>query len=442
MADKKDKDLDPSANPEPETIEGDVDDRNTSSEETEGHQDPEVVLNAEDTLDAGTEDKEVEAETGDADAQAAAENPDPQSELGQQDRDDASATVEQSPPPAPLPKETVVVEKRGGFFPALIGGIIAAGLGFLAGKSQVIDPYLPETWRSAQSGEAIAALESRIAEQGDRLTELSEAVAGFAVPDTSALEGEVSNLSASLGGLPDRMQAQGEQLSTLGDSVAQLETRLSELEKRPISEGISEDAIAAYEAEIDKLRESISSQRSEVEAMVEEARQMEVKAAADAQSAANRAAAARLRDQVTAGVPYAGALDELRAAGVEIPTPLPALAQEGIPTMAALREAWDPAAREALATAREADKGTGFRAFLERQTGARSVIPREGDDPDAVLSRAQAHLTRGDLQMTLDQLDALPEPAQEALSDWTAMARTRLETVAAADALVQRLNSN
>ncbi len=442
MADKKDKDLDQSANPEPETIEGGVEENDTPLEDTEGKQDPEVVLNADDTLDAGTEDKAFETATEDADAQAAAEDPDPRTENERQDEVDDSAITESTPPPVPLPKETVVVEKRSGFFPALIGGIIAACLGFFAGKSQVIDPYLPEAWRGAQNGEVVASLESRVAEQGERITELSEAVAGFAVPDTSALEGQVSDLSSSLGGLPGQMQAQGEQLSTLGDSVAQLESRLSELEKRPISEGISEDAIAAYEAEIDKLRESITNQRSEVEAMVEEARQMEVKAAADAQAAANRATAARLREQVSSGAAYAGRLDELRSAGVEIPEPLAAHAQEGIATMAVLRDAWNPAARDALATAREADRGTGFRAFLERQTGARSVVPREGDDPDAVLSRAQAHLTRGDVQMALDQLDALPEPAQEALSDWTSMARTRLETVAAADALVQRLNSN
>ena len=112
--------------------------------------------------------------------------------------------------------------------------------------------------------------------------------------------------------------------------------------------------------------------------------------------------------------------------------------------MATLRDTFAPAARDALAAARagtvETDRSLG--SFLRRQLGARSVEPREGDDPDAVLSRAEAALTQGRLQQTLDEIAALPDPARAALADWTALARLRLSALGAAETLAQSLNSN
>jgi len=71
--------------------------------------------------------------------------------------------------------------------------------------------------------------------------------------------------------------------------------------------------------------------------------------------------------------------------------------------------------------------------------GARSVAPREGDDPDAVLSRAEAAVRSGDLDTALTEIAALPDVAQSAIADWQANAETRLEAKSAADDLVQQL---
>lgn len=71
-------------------------------------------------------------------------------------------------------------------------------------------------------------------------------------------------------------------------------------------------------------------------------------------------------------------------------------------------------------------------AFLQAQTGARSLAPREGDGPDAVLSRAGAALDAGNLQAALTEMDALPEPGQVAMADWRRLADIRLAASAAA----------
>jgi hypothetical protein len=77
-------------------------------------------------------------------------------------------------------------------------------------------------------------------------------------------------------------------------------------------------------------------------------------------------------------------------------------------------------------------------SFLQSTTGARSMTPREGTDPDAVLSRAEAALGAGDLDLSLTEIAALPAVAQEAMAGWTTQAKTRQDALAAVAELAAR----
>jgi len=81
-----------------------------------------------------------------------------------------------------------------------------------------------------------------------------------------------------------------------------------------------------------------------------------------------------------------------------------------------------------------------FTAFLQSQVGGRSLDPREGDDPDAVLSRAEAALRSGDLDGAITELAALPEGAQAVMAEWTSAAETRRDALAALDAVAAALD--
>ena len=70
------------------------------------------------------------------------------------------------------------------------------------------------------------------------------------------------------------------------------------------------------------------------------------------------------------------------------------------------------------------------------------MAPRDGDDPDAVLSRAEAALQSGDLQAALDTLTALPDVARAELADWTARATHRIDVLAAIDGMAPIQTSN
>ncbi len=116
---------------------------------------------------------------------------------------------------------------------------------------------------------------------------------------------------------------------------------------------------------------------------------------------------------------------------------------DGLVTQARLQDGFAPAARAALAAVLPpTDASTLDRAlgFLRSQTGARSLAPRDGDDADAVLSRAEAALRAGDLQAALTEVDILTGAAAMAMADWRAQAETRLAALAALADLETQMN--
>ena len=124
-----------------------------------------------------------------------------------------------------------------------------------------------------------------------------------------------------------------------------------------------------------------------------------------------------------------------------MPPALSGPAADGVPTLTELVDSYPEAARAALDASIRANVDGGafdrFTAFLRVQTGARSLEPREGDDPDAILSRAEAAVRAGDLAQALTELAALPEDGQAAMAGWTQSARTRLDALEAAQGLTQ-----
>jgi len=149
---------------------------------------------------------------------------------------------------------------------------------------------------------------------------------------------------------------------------------------------------------------------------------------------------------VASGAGCAALLPGVRAAGLAVPPERSGPAEDGVPTLVILRDTFPEAGRAALTADRvaaaESGDGGGVTGFLERHFEARSVQPRDGAGTDAVLSRAEAALAGGKLPQVLTELAALPDPARAPMSDWIALAQTRQDAIAAADALANRPNTN
>lgn len=344
--------------------------------------------------------------------------------------------------PAPAP-----ARGGGGFLAPVAGGVVAAALGY--GTAQYVGP---DGWPFADAtgpdDPVVAALrdtEDRLAAIEARLEALptAESMATAAAP---GLQEDLAALAERTTAMSDQMSGLGDQVTALSDQVTTFDGRLTELLKAPIEAagGATAKALAAYEAEIAAMRAENAELAGSVRQLAEEAN-AEVGAAMD-RAAQVEASAALMRIQaaLASGDDFATALDQFGT--IEVPEPLTAVAASGVATLAELQRDFPAAARAALKAALEAqasgDVGDRVGAFFQSQLGMRSLEPHEGDDADAILSRAEAALRTGELRVALAELESLPDVAKPAMSGWIDAAAARADALDAARQLEQRLNPN
>lgn len=350
---------------------------------------------------------------------------------------------DQTPPPASPPPPP---NAQSGFFPLVLGGVIAAGIGF--GVSQFVGPMGTTT---AELSSDVADLEGRVTlMSGELSTQINDM-------STSAADDTLGTVLPMIDSLTDRLDEQDARLTALSEdddtedqiaeAMAGLESRVSEQVAATLSEPL---------ADLSALRDDISARQEGLRADIESLRALAetrlAEAEADVADAADRAArtAARLAlgDIAAAfdsGAPFAAALDDITAAGIDIPAPLSDVAQTGVPTLVELQERYTDAARRALGaslTSVETGSVTDRVAlFLRSQTNARSLSAREGDDPDAILSRAEAALRAGRVANAIDELDALPDDGRAAMVDWIELAQLRADAAEGLTTLQNQLTA-
>lgn len=333
--------------------------------------------------------------------------------------------------PQPAPEAAVVPpapKARGGVLPMLLGGLVAGAIGFA-----VASLTMP-----AGTTDLLAAQDARIAAIQQQLTSQQSV-------DLAPLESGLADLALRVTGLQD----------DLATTAATLEDRITALENRPAGSATGEGssssgATVEFEADVAALRAELSQltdmARTQLDTARAEAAAIEQNAAAAARAAAGRAALARLQAGVESGAPLGAALADLEdVLGTSVPDALLAV-RDGVPTLATLQDSFPDYARAALTTARAegvaGEDATGVGAFLRNQFQVRSVNPRDGDDVDSMLSRAQAALRAGLLHDTLAEIAQLPAVARAELSDWLALAEARADAVAAIDMLAKSLSEN
>lgn len=360
-------------------------------------------------------------------------------------------------PPAEAASPAPARRRGGGaFLGTVLGGILAAGAGF--GLARMV----PGGWPIQDS----SALEAQIKTQADSLAAMTAQLADLAARPVQDASAEIAalkaELQASIADSPaviDPAPMIAKATEEFQAAIAALDSRLTEIETRPVGAGgaASSAAIAAYDRQLQDLRAQIaaqSGQGSDVAAQIEavaaeakaqlaaaaqEAERLKTEAEAAARAATTDAALGRIRAALEAGGPFTGPVSDLTASGVEIPADVADFAVTGVPTLMDLQRSFPALARDALTAALRAQTPTGWgdriTAFLRTQTGARSLSPREGSDPDAILSRAEARLAEGDLTATLAELGTLPDAAKEVLAPWIAEAEGRQKAIAAVSVL-------
>lgn len=425
----------------------------------------------------------------------------------------SGSTTRSDPPAAP---RADAAGRRSSFGPLVLGGVVAAGLGAAAAiwVLPAASPYLPSSWRAADTAIDPVTLTSQVteaarqtvqaelpalrdqaaqagAEAGENaarqaletaapaeqaaqpagLTEaevqsivtaqlqaaLAERTPEAAAPETASSETAASETastdapaaapaetaSAAAATAQSEQPAGPDLAAQIEDLQARLDQqaeRIAALDSRPTLDPQAVEQVRGVAADAERIR-------SEIETAAAEARERLDSVKAEADKASDRAQAVASLALLGAvlnggeGSPTE-AVAQLQEAGVTVPEPL---AQGDLPTLDQLQMGYDAAARAALTASLKAESPRrgpvgAVGNFLRVQTGARSVEPREGDDPDAILSRAGALVGQGQVQAALDELAALPEPGQKAMADWTAQAKAWLAAEKALQDVSQSLN--
>ena len=316
-----------------------------------------------------------------------------------------------------------------GFLPLLLGGVVAGAIGY------GVATYFPMNDGSVDVSVQMQA-------QADQLAALEAKLADIPAVDLSGVEAQIASV--------------GDQAAALSGAIdtnfADLDARLTEVEKRPGADGtLSDTALAAYQRELEQLRADLEIQQATVMSTVAqaetdlaaaraEAEALEQEALASAEAAASLAALNRVSTAIETGAPFADALGDL---GGDLPAALSSAAENGVATTAELTSDFPAAARAALATARAegvSDESGGLGGFLRNQFDVRSTAPQEGSSPDAVLSRAEAAIKEGRVADALAEIEALPEVARAEMTDWTAQATERADVLDAVATLSETYN--
>ncbi len=337
--------------------------------------------------------------------------------------------------PEALPARPEQPRQRSVVLP-VVGGVVAAVIGF--GLAQVVPNGWPvgdvaalEASLTSQSAE-IAALKAEIG----RLAETSAPKPDLALEERlSSVEEAVKTITpVDLGPLTDRTTALEKQIadiSTLSAGAAtdpaalnQLRAEVEALKTGALPQNLLSEATTAMDAKLAEVDAQLASVKSQAEAM--------------AKAATQKAALHQIMASLESGSPYASALGDL--AEMDVPPVIADNAKTGLPSLQSLRGEFPEVARAALDAALRANPGGTWTervgTFLRGQTGARSLTPREGSDPDAILSRAEAALAQDDLADVIQEIATLPAEGQAAMADWTARVALRIEAAKSIHGLI------
>ena len=367
--------------------------------------------------------------------------------VGEEPAGQVEDNLQEPEPVAATPAPEPARARTGPSLIALVaGGAVAAGLGFFAARTDLLAPPEPEGPTPTENATLITEQQSRLAALGEEVDMVAardiEAPAKAAVaPVEAALTDGLSQLNARLDQLTDRIDVLSERVETIA--------------LRPTATGINadefDDALQEFRdqlnAAIATADEAIVSAQDQISEAQAEAQRISSEAFSKEQAATARAAWSQIQTALESGAPYADSVSVVEElTGETLPAALKSGAANGVPTLAELQQAFPDAARDALNASIRADTGqdAGDRlwSFIRVQSGARSLTPREGNDPDAVLSRIEEALRTGNLTQALAEAETLPETGRNALSGWEEQARTRVAALDAAQELSSRMNSN
>jgi hypothetical protein len=298
----------------------------------------------------------------------------------------------------------------------------AAALGALDSRIKTLEE------RKVETPPDLSDLTSRVTRLEGSMNALAEtAKEGGSVPDAAALDAKIGDLEQRLQGKIDSALAaqQGESTTDLKDLQKEVEALKAKLG------ALAEAHLAGDTSDLAPQLTTLDQRIAKLEAALPELSTAIDRSSASAKSGAAAIAFANLRNAVAAGRPYAAELAALRSL---IPDPgdlgaLPSHAETGIPTVPELSASLTKLAQASAAQPPAPAETSILDSMMASAKSAISIrrigADTTGDEPAAVLARAEAALQQGDLAAAIKEIETLPAPSRDAFAGWLDDARAR-----------------
>jgi len=282
--------------------------------------------------------------------------------------------------------------------------------------------------RKVEAPPDISDLDDRVAHLEESLKSLADAAKNDgSVADAEALDAKISDVEQKLQSKIDAALAAQQSSNTKGleglqGDVTALKAKLGALAEANLAGDSSDLApqLTTLDQRIAKLEAALPGLSTAIE-----------RSAASAKSGAAAVAFANLRDAVAGGRPYATELAVLQSLVPNLGDlgTLPSHAETGIPTVTMLAGTLQKITEASAAPAPAPAEASFLDTMIATAKSAVSIRPigadTTGNEPSAVVARAQAALDRGDLASAIKEIGALPAPAGDAFSGWLNQARAR-----------------
>jgi hypothetical protein len=295
--------------------------------------------------------------------------------------------------------------------------------------------------RPSETPPELAALSNRVTELETALKAMAEAAKdGGPVADAAAISQQMSEIEQKLQARIDAALAEAEAANE--SALKEMQVELAEL-KAKFAALAEAELGGAGSADLQPEITALADRIAKLEAALPDLSSAINKEASDTKSATLAIAFANLRAQISEGRPYAAELDTLGALSPEAGDLgiLPAYAEKGIPTLAELTHSFEATKDAALAAAAPAAEGSMLDSLLASALSLVKVRRVDeaatGNEPSAVLARAEGQLDGGNLAAAVKEVETLKGAPRAQFSDWLDQAHARLS----ADDLVQRLES-
>lgn len=279
--------------------------------------------------------------------------------------------------------------------------------------------------------DAIAAAEGDLSALQERVTALTDTISSGGAGENAGLEAlseRTGAIETSLADLSSRLDAIEASGPASGDGAASQDVA-----------AMQED-VASLRSGVDTLGQSLDEARARIDTMASRLDKVEsdIEAGAGSRVAAAIAASA-LKSAADRGGGFMSELEAYASVANDQDTvaALRDYAASGVPTVSQLSERFPQVANRIVAAANGVGADAGI---VDRLTAsARSLVQVrpvgevEGDRPGEIAARMEVALKDGDLSRVVSQWETLPEPAQEASSEFIAdvKARNELDTLIA-----------